>query len=324
MKPNIVLYRKIPDDLFARLQEQCQVTFFDGINADNRAAFIEALAEAEGVIGTGVKFTDELMAAAPKLKAASTITVGYDDFDVAKLSERGVALMHTPGVLTETTADTIFTLVLCAARRITELAEKVKNGEWQSSIGPDWYGANVHGKTIGILGMGRIGYAVAKRAHFGFDMNVIYYNRSAKPEAEQQLNARRCSLDEVLKEADFVCNVLPLTPETHHIINRDTLAKMKPSAFLINGGRGASVDEAALVEALKSGGIQGAGLDVFEKEPLPVNSELLTLPNVVALPHIGSATHETRYAMSKLAVENLLAALNGDLSKNCVNPSVIQ
>lgn len=324
MKPNIVLYRKIPDDLFARLQEQCQVTFFDGINADNRAAFIEALAEAEGVIGTGVKFTDELMAAAPKLKAASTITVGYDDFDVAKLSERGVALMHTPGVLTETTADTIFTLVLCAARRITELAEKVKNGEWQSSIGPDWYGANVHGKTIGILGMGRIGYAVAKRAHFGFDMNMIYYNRSAKPEAEQQLNARRCSLDEVLKEADFVCNVLPLTPETHHIINRDTLAKMKPSAFLINGGRGASVDEAALVEALKSGGIQGAGLDVFEKEPLPVNSELLTLPNVVALPHIGSATHETRYAMSKLAVENLLAALNGDRSKNCVNPSVTQ
>ncbi len=324
MKPNIVLYRKIPDDLFARLQEQCQVTFFDGINADNRAAFIEALAEAEGVIGTGVKFTDELMAAAPKLRAASTITVGYDDFDVAKLSERGVALMHTPGVLTETTADTIFTLVLCAARRITELAEKVKNGEWQSSIGPDWYGANVHGKTIGILGMGRIGYAVAKRAHFGFDMNVIYYNRSAKPEAEQQLNARRCSLDEVLKEADFVCNVLPLTPETHHIINRDTLAKMKPSAFFINGGRGASVDEAALVEALKSGGIQGAGLDVFEKEPLPVNSELLTLPNVVALPHIGSATHETRYAMSKLAVENLLAALNGDRSKNCVNPSVTQ
>ena len=324
MKPNIVLYRKIPDDLFARLQEQCQVTFFDGINADNRAAFIEALAEAEGVIGTGVKFTDELMAAAPKLRAASTITVGYDDFDVAKLSERGVALMHTPGVLTETTADTIFTLVLCAARRITELAEKVKNGEWQSSIGPDWYGANVHGKTIGILGMGRIGYAVAKRAHFGFDMNVIYYNRSAKPEAEQQLNARRCSLDDVLAEADFVCNVLPLTPETYHIINRDALAKMKPSAFFINGGRGASVDEAALVEALKSGGIQGAGLDVFEKEPLPVNSELLTLPNVVALPHIGSATHETRYAMSKLAVENLLAALNGDLSKNCVNPSVIQ
>ena len=320
MKPNIVLYRKIPDDLFARLQEQCQVTFFDGINADNRAAFIKALAEAEGVIGTGVKFTDELMAAAPKLKAASTITVGYDDFDVAKLSERGVALMHTPGVLTETTADTIFTLVLCAARRITELAEKVKNGEWQSSIGPDWYGSNVHGKTIGILGMGRIGYAVAKRAHFGFDMNVIYYNRSAKPEAEQQLNARRCSLDEVLKEADFVCNVLPLTPETHHIINRDSLAKMKPSAFFINGGRGASVDEAALVEALKSGVIKGAGLDVFEKEPLPVNSELLTLPNVVALPHIGSATHETRYDMSKLAVENLLAALNGDLTKNCVNP----
>ncbi|MBB6054900.1 NAD(P)-dependent oxidoreductase [Tolumonas osonensis] len=320
MKPNVVLYRKIPDDLLAKLQEQCQVTFFDGINADNRAAFIKALAEAEGVIGVGVKFTDEVLAAAPKLRAASTISVGYDDFDVAKLSARSIALMHTPGVLTETTADTIFTLVLCAARRITELADKVKNGEWQGSIGPDWYGSNVHGKTIGILGMGRIGYAVAKRAHFGFDMNVIYYNRSAKPEAEQQLNARRCSLDEVLAEADFVCNVLPLMPETRHIINRETLAKMKPSAFFINGGRGASVDEAALVDALKSGVIKGAGLDVFETEPLPVSSELLSLPNVVALPHIGSATHETRYEMSKMAVENLLAALNGDRSKNCVNP----
>ena len=324
MKPNVVLYRKIPDDLLAKLQEQCQVTYFDGVNVDNRAAFIKALAEAEGVIGVGLQFSDELMAAAPKLKAVSTISVGYDDFNVAKLSARGIALMHTPGVLTETTADTIFTLVLCAARRITELAEKVKQGEWQGSIGPDWYGSNVHGKTIGILGMGRIGYAVAKRAHFGFGMNVIYYNRSAKPEAEQQLNAKRCSLDEVLAEADFVCNVLPLMPETRHIINRDTLAKMKPSAFFINGGRGASVDEAALVEALKSGVIKGAGLDVFEKEPLPVNSELLSLPNVVALPHIGSATHETRYEMSKMAVENLLAALKGDLTKHCVNPNILR
>ncbi len=324
MKPNVVLYRKIPDDLLAKLQEQCQVTYFDGINADNRAAFIKALAEAEGVIGVGQKFSDELLTAAPRLKAASTISVGYDDFDVAKLSARGIALMHTPGVLTETTADTIFTLVLCAARRITELAEKVKKGEWKGSIGPDWYGSNVHGKTIGILGMGRIGYAVAKRAHFGFGMNVIYYNRSAKPEAEQQLNARRCSLDEVLAEADFVCNVLPLMPETRHIINRETMAKMKPSAFFINGGRGASVDEAALTEALKSGVIKGAGLDVFETEPLPVNSELLSLPNVVALPHIGSATHETRYEMSKMAVENLLSALKGDLTKHCVNPEILR
>lgn len=324
MKPNVVLYRKIPDDLLAKLQEQCQVTYFDGINADNRAAFIKALAEAEGVIGVDQTFSDELMAAAPKLRAASTISVGYDNFDVAKLSARGIALMHTPGVLTETTADTIFTLVLCAARRITELVDKVKNGEWQSTIGPDWYGSNVHGKTIGILGMGRIGYAVARRAHFGFGMNVIYYNRSTKPEAEQQLKARRCSLDEVLAEADFVCNVLPLMPETRHIINRDTLAKMKPSAFFINGGRGASVDETALVDALKSGVIKGAGLDVFETEPLPVTSELLQLPNVIALPHIGSATHETRYEMSKMAVENLLAALKGDLTKNCVNADMLR
>ncbi|WP_024870810.1 NAD(P)-dependent oxidoreductase [Tolumonas lignilytica] len=324
MQPNVVLYRNIPDDLLALLEQHCRVTFFDGINADNRAAFTQALAEAEGVIGVGVKFTDELLAAAPRLKAASTISVGYDDFDVAALTARHIALMHTPGVLTETTADTIFTLVLCIARRITELADNVKKGQWQASIGPDWYGSNVHGKTIGILGMGRIGYAVARRARLGFNMNVLYYNRSAKPEAELTLHARRCALDELLAEADFVCNVLPLTPETRHIINHETLAKMKPSAFLVNGGRGASVDEAALIDALKSGVIKGAGLDVFEKEPLPVTSELLSLPNVIALPHIGSATHETRYEMSKLAVLNLLAALKGDVSKNCVNPTAFR
>lgn len=320
MKPRVVLYRKIPDDLFALLATECDVTYFDGITSENKEMFFKALRTAEGTLGTSVKFSDDIMNAAPNLRAVSTITVGYDDFDVAALSARKIALMHTPGVLTETTADTIFTLVLCAARRITELADKVKHGEWQSSIGPDWYGANVHGKTIAIMGMGRIGYAVAKRAHFGFDMNVIYYNRSAKPEAEKNLNASRVSFDEALASADFVCGVLPYSPETHHIFNADAFSKMKKSAFFINGGRGASVDENALVAALEQGQIQGAGLDVFEHEPLDVNSSLLRLPNVTALPHIGSATHETRYEMAKLAVHNLIAALKGDRSQNCVNP----
>ena len=180
MKPNIVLYRKIPDDLFARLQEQCQVTFFDGINADNRAAFIKALAEAEGVIGTGVKFTDELMAAAPKLKAASTITVGYDDFDVAKLSERGVALMHTPGVLTETTADMGFALLMAAARRVTEGERFLRDGKWNRWAYDMLIGQDVHGATLGIIGMGRIGQAIARRGALGFGMKVLSFERTAR------------------------------------------------------------------------------------------------------------------------------------------------
>jgi len=321
MKPHVVLYRSIPNDLLELLKASCNVTFFDGINDNNRAEFKAALATAEGVIGTSVQFTEELMNSAPKLRVASTITVGYDNFNVSELNKRKIALMHTPGVLTETTADTIFTLVLCSARRIIELAERVKNGEWKASIDSDWYGSNVHGKTIAIMGMGRIGYAVAKRAHFGFNMNVIYYNRSPKPEAETTLDAKRVSFEAALSQADFVCNVLPYTEETHHIFNAEAFSKMKPSAFFVNGGRGASVDESALISALENGVIQGAGLDVFEKEPLSVDSPLLKMQNVTALPHIGSATHETRYEMAKLAVNNVIAALNGDLSQNCVNPN---
>lgn len=255
------------------------------------------------------------------LHAISTISVGVDQFNVPDLTERKINLMHTPSVLTETTADTIFTLVLNSARRVIEMAEMVKEGRWTRSIGVDCYGTDVNGKTIGILGMGRIGYAVAKRAYAGFGMSVLYYNDVANPMAEQDFKARRCELDDLLAQSDFVCVVLPLLPETEKFIGKAQLQKMKPSAFLINGSRGKIVDEAALIDALQQGVIRGAGLDVFEKEPLPADSPLLSLSNVVALPHIGSATHETRYAMVRCAVDNLIAALNNDVSVNCVNPA---
>lgn len=320
MKPNVVLYKKIPTDQLERLQSHFNVAFFDGINDSNRDDFLGALANAQGLIGASCPITPEYLDAAPNLRVASTISVGVDQFNIPEMTRHGVYLMHTPGVLTETTADTIFTLILNSGRRVIEMAELVKSGRWTKSIGADCYGTDVNGKTIGILGMGRIGYAVAKRAYAGFGMSVLYYNDIPNEMAERDFNARRCKLDTLLAESDFVCVVLPLLPETEKFIGKAELQKMKSSAFLINGSRGKIVDEAALIEALQQGMIRGAGLDVFEVEPLPAQSPLLSLPNVVALPHIGSATHETRYAMVKCAVDNLIAALSDDVSKNCINP----
>jgi len=323
MKPNVVLYKKIPADQLARLQQAFNLTQFDSITPDNRQEVLAALAHAQGVIGASHPIGAELLDGAPALRAISTISVGVDQFNVPDLTHRGITLMHTPGVLTETTADTIFTLILTSARRAIELAEWVKQGKWQRSIGEEFYGTDVNGKTIGILGMGRIGYAVAKRAFLGFGMPVIYYNDVANPQAETVLQARRRSMDQVLAEADFVCVVLPLLPETEKLIGYAQLKKMKSSAILINGSRGKIVNEAELIQALREGVIRAAGLDVFEREPLPANSPLLTLPNVVALPHIGSATHETRHAMVVCAVDNLIAALAGDVTANCVNPTAL-
>ncbi|WP_421507634.1 glyoxylate/hydroxypyruvate reductase GhrB [Erwinia rhapontici] len=320
MKPNVVLYKSLPDDLRARLDEHCRVTEVNDLSPETLAAHASAFSEAEGILGSGGKVDADFLQHMPKLRVASTVSVGYDNFDVAALNDNGVLLMHTPTVLTETVADTMMALVLSSARRVVEMAERVKAGEWQKSIAPDWYGVDVHHKKLGILGMGRIGLALAQRAHLGFGMPILYNARKQHPEAEQRFDAQYCDLDTLLAESDFLCISLPLTAQTHHLIGREQLAKMKKSAVLINAGRGPVVDEQALIAALKDGTIHGAGLDVFEQEPLPVSSELLQLRNVVALPHIGSATHETRYGMAKDAVDNLIAALSGKVEKNCVNP----
>lgn len=324
MKPSIVLYKSIPSDLHQRLAQHFTVNSFDGLTPDNQPELLSALQQAQGLIGSGGKIDQDFLQLAPRLRAASTISVGYDNFDVDALNQRGVALMHTPTVLTETVADTMMALVLSSARRVVELAERVKAGEWQDSIGDDWYGVDVHHKTIGILGMGRIGMALAQRAHFGFSMPVLYTSRRPHEEAEKRFNARFCSLDTLLAEVDFLCITLPMTEQTYHMIGRDQLAKMKSSAILINAGRGAVVDEQALIAALQDGTIHGAGLDVFEQEPLPIDSPLLSLRNVVAVPHIGSATTETRYNMAACAVDNLIAALTGTVTENCVNPQVLK
>lgn len=322
MKPSVILYKTLPDDLQQRLEKHFAVTRVKNLSAETIAQHAEAFALAEGLLGSSEKVDTALLEKMPNLRAASTVSVGYDNFDVAALNARRVLLMHTPTVLTETVADTVMALVLSTSRRVVEVANRVKAGEWTKSIGPDWFGSDVHHKTLGIVGMGRIGMALAQRAHAGFGMPILYNARSQHPQAEERFNARYCDLDTLLEEADFVCLILPLTADTHHLFNAEKFAKMKPSAIFINAGRGPVVDEKALVAALQNGEIHAAGLDVFEQEPLAQDSPLLSMPNVVALPHIGSATHETRYNMAACAVDNLIDALQGNVDKNCVNPQV--
>lgn len=311
MKKHVVVYKKLPEALLSALRDRFDVTYFESIDGANRALFLEAIESADGLLGASVKLTAEMLAPAARLRVVSTISVGIDQFDVADLSKRGIVLVNTPDVLTETTADTIFSLILSSARRVVELAEFVKAGEWTRSIGETHYGRNVHSKTIGVLGMGRIGRAVARRANLGFGMQVLYTNAAPVPEVDSAFGARMVALDTLLGEADFVCVVLPLTPQTERMIGAREFALMRPSAIFINGSRGRIVDEAALIDALQAGRIHGAGLDVFEHEPLSAASPLLQMRNVVALPHIGSATHETRFAMAQLAVDNLVAVLDG-------------
>lgn len=311
----ILVFRELPEDQLARLQAAHDVTVANPRVAAQRDAFFAALPQAQALIGSSYPITDALLDEAPQLRVISSISVGVDNYPLASLRERGIALCHTPGVLTETTADTIFALLMATSRRIPELAMYVRSGQWQRNIGEDLFGWDVHGKTVGILGMGRIGMALARRAALGFGMRVLYNNRSVVPESELGALAGQVhyvARDALLREADFVVSVVPSTPETKHLLGAEAFAMMKPSAIVINGSRGAIVDEDALLHALDTDQIRAAGLDVFATEPLPVESPLRTHAKVVALPHIGSATHETRYAMAEMATSNLLQVLAGE------------
>ncbi|AIU28297.1 D-glycerate dehydrogenase [Pandoraea pnomenusa] len=323
-RAEVVLYKGVPPDVRARLAEAFSLTEFDGVNDGNRAAFMAALGHADGAIGVGLNVGPALLDAAPRLKAWATISVGYDQFDVADLTRRGIVLTNTPDVLTETTADTVFSLILSSARRVVELAELVKAGGWKASLGEAHFGTDVHGKTLGIVGMGRIGGAVARRAALGFGMKVLYSNRSRNEAAEAAYGAEHRALPDLLAQADFVVTLVPLSPATERLIGANEFAQMKRGAIFINAARGKVIDEAALIGALASGHLRAAGLDVFEREPVPVDSPLLTMKNVVALPHIGSATHETRHAMASCAADNLIAALGGRSLRNAVNPQARQ
>lgn len=315
MKKRIVLYKRLSDDLMARLQDRVEVTWVDTSEPDGLARLRDALPGAHGLLGASLRLDASLLDLAPQLEVVSSVSVGVDNYDVAELSRRGVMLTNTPDVLTETTADTGFALILATARRVVELANWVRDGHWQANLGPAHFGSDVHGKTLGIVGMGRIGEALARRAAAGFGMRVLYHSQRPKPQVE----ARQCSLDELLQQADFVCLTVPLSASTEGLIGARELALMKPEGILVNISRGRVVDEQALIEALRARRIRGAGLDVFVQEPLSADSPLLQLDNVVATPHIGSATEETRQAMARCAVDNLLSALAGERPANLVN-----
>jgi glyoxylate/hydroxypyruvate/2-ketogluconate reductase len=287
------------------------------------AALRARLQDKEGVLVAGGDRIDEaLLQACPRLRAVCNCGVGYNNIDVDACTRRGILATNTPGVLDDTTADLGFTLILSAARRVAEADRYVRSGRWGRWMNDLLLGVDVHHATLGIVGMGRIGRAVARRAR-GFDMRILYCNRTrAAQEVEHALGATAVGLDELLSSADFVCLTLPYSPAVHHMIGARELALMKPSAVLVNIARGGIVDEDALVAALREHRIGAAGLDVYEGEPA-VKPSLLELDNTVLLPHIGSATRATRVAMGLCAAGNLRAALYGETPPNLLNPDAL-
>jgi phosphogluconate 2-dehydrogenase len=318
-RKNVLVFRELPDDQLARLQAAHEVTVANPRLPEQRDAFFASLPAAQGLIGASFPIDEAILAQAPRLEAVSSISVGVDNYDLPALRRRHVVLTHTPGVLTGTTADTIFALLIASSRRIVELANHVRDGHWTHNIDESLFGWDVHGKTLGILGFGRIGQAVARRAALGFGMPVVYHHRREVHCPDLKGYVQAVALDDLLAVSDFVVLTLPLTEETRGMMNASRIAAMKRGAILINGSRGAVVDEEALLPALDHGHLRAAGLDVFSVEPLPQASRLRRHPRVTALPHVGSATHETRHAMAVLATSNLLQVLAGERS-DCVVP----
>ena len=324
-KPKVLVARAIFPDLLAKLEESFEVR---SNQADQVLTAEELQKELESVAGALVTGSERIDAAAlahaKNLKIVANISVGYNNFDVPAITAAGVMATNTPDVLTDTTADFGFALLMATARRVTESEHWVRGGHWDKwSIVHNPLGMDLHHSTIGIIGMGRIGQGIAKRA-LGFGMKVIYHNRNRLSEVDEKAcDASYVSKEELLRTADHVVLVLPYTPENHHTIGTKEIALMKPTATLVNIARGGIVDDMALAQALKDKKIFAAGLDVFEGEP-KVNPELLKLSNVVLAPHIASATEKTRRAMIDLAVENLRAALAGKKPPSLINTEVFK
>ena len=310
---HVVVFKEIPADQLDRIRSVHHVTVANAEQAP--AAFRAALASAHGLIGSSYPIDAALLAEAPKLEVIASASVGVDNYDLAELRRRGVLLCHTPGVLDDTVADTVFGLLLATSRRFVELSTMVREGRWPKHFGEELYGFDVHGKTLGLIGFGRIGQAIARRAALGFGMPVLFHARHPVDLATQAPDlhgkAEQAPLAELLSRADFVVAMLPLSEATRGLIDAKVFAAMKQGAVFINGGRGRTVVEPDLLAALDSGRLRAAGLDVFAIEPLPFESPLRTHPRVTALPHIGSATHETRHAMAALATTNLWQARAG-------------
>jgi len=320
MKPYVYITRKLPENVVKSLQEKYEVNMWDHeeIPVPKEILLTEAKKAAALLTVLADTIDESILTAGENLKVVANLAVGFDNIDLNTANREGIAICNTPDVLTDTTADLTFGLLMTVARRIVEAAEFVKEGKWESWSPLLLAGHDVHHKTLGIVGMGSIGETVAKRAT-GFDMNILYHNRSRKPEAEAKLGAVYVSFDELVEKSDFIVCLTPLTSETRNLFTRAVFKRMKPSAIFINASRGPVVNEQALYDALAAKEIAGAGLDVFEKEPIGANHPLLKLTNVVALPHIGSSSVETRTTMMELCLENIKAVLEGNNPKTLVN-----
>ncbi len=324
MKPKVFITRRIPEEGLEILKEVADIKVWEGELPPPRDVLLNEVEEVDGLIPLlADKVDGELMDKAKHLKIVSNYAVGFDNIDVSEATKRGLMVTNTPGVLTDTTADLAFALLLAVARRVAEADRFVRAGKW-TTWGPLLLlGKDVHGATLGLIGLGRIGCAMAKRAR-GFGMKVLYYNRTRKEQAEKELGIEYVELETLLKESDFVSLHVPLTKETKHLINKETLGIMKTTSMLVNTTRGPVVDEAALYQALVNKEIAGAALDVMDPEPPQGDSPLFDLDNVVIVPHIGSASEATRAKMAVIAASNMVAGLKGEVPQHLVNKEVLR
>jgi glyoxylate reductase len=324
MKPKVYVTRILPKPAMERINSFCDAKTWDGDLPPPREVIISSISDVEGLVPLLTdKIDADLMDKAPKLKVISNYAVGFDNIDVQAATKRGILVANTPGVLTETTADLTFALLMSAARRVVEGDKVVRAGKWKTWGPMILLGQDVHGATLGIVGLGRIGVAIARRAK-GFGMKILYYDVSRQKQVEQELGVQYVELDKLLSESDFVTLHTNLTSQTHHLIGDKQFEMMKETCVLINTSRGPIVDNMALFRALRDGKIAYGALDVTEPEPLPADHPLLTLDNVIVVPHIASASGATRTKMGLMAAENLIAGLKGEMPPNPVNPQVLK
>ncbi|MFT4021001.1 MAG: D-glycerate dehydrogenase [Acinetobacter sp.] len=318
MRQKVIVFSQIASEVLEKLKQNYDVVEIQPQLGDVNEQIKHHVVDADAMIGAGRRLNENNLLAAKKLKIISSVSVGYDNYDVAYLNQKKIWLAHTPHVLTETTADLAFTLLVSAARRVPELDAWTKAGQWTKTVPSHLFGQDIHGKTLGIIGLGNIGAAIARRAKYGFNMKIAYHNRREKPELALPLDAKFLDLETLLQTSDFLVVAVDLNAQSKALIGAEQLAKMPAHAVLINISRGPVVDEDALIQALEQKKIFAAGLDVYQKEPLQ-QSPLFALPNVVTLPHVGSATAETRLRMAELAYQNLVDALENRTPRYLVN-----
>ena len=321
-RKKIVITRTLPDIAKQQLDKHldCDISIWEEALPANKQQLMELCQNADAILCTlSDKISAEIIAVAPNLKVIANYAAGYNNIDVAKSNEKNIVVTNTPNVLHHTTAELALSLLLSVARKISQSASYAKDGGWQTWEPLGFLGTDLRGKTLGIIGMGQIGYSLAQSAYHGFNMKILYHGPNQKPIADKNLHAQFCDLHTILKESDFISLHCPLNTQTEKIIGKEQLMLMKKDAIIINTARGEVIDQDALIEVMQSGHLAGAGLDVTTPEPLPTDNPLFAMDNVLILPHIGSATVATREKMAKMAADNIIAVLNGKPAPHAVN-----